>query len=331
MQARGGALLPGIVFDSDMGRNIDAALALTMLYGLGRGRLIAVGISHSNLDAAAFCDVVARFYIGDAAARNTGNSGVLPFGLLEDGAKLDDPAMLTVPLGMRGADGQPAFRHGIRSLNDTADPAVAFRNALLTQQEKQGIAVMAGPATNMARLLALNGAKNIVATKLRLLVMAAGEFGGGAPDPRIVADIMAARRVLAEWPTPIVAVGVEAGNAAPFPDETIAVDFGLMSNHPIIPAYRAYREKHSLPKGAAPAQAVLAALYAANVDAAYLRLSPPGTIEIDDAGRTRFKESATGTHRYLIIDPAQKEAVTKAFIALATTKPATGRGAPPKD
>src|SRR5688572_25024636 len=149
MQARGAALAPGIVFDSDMGRNIDAAIALSMLHGLGRGRVIAVGISNSSLDAAGFCDAIARFYIGDAAARNTGTSGVLPVGLAEDGSRLDDAPMLTVPLGMRNADGQPVFRHGVRSVIDTADPSVVFRNALLTQQEKQSIVVLAGPATNL--------------------------------------------------------------------------------------------------------------------------------------------------------------------------------------
>jgi inosine-uridine nucleoside N-ribohydrolase len=328
MQGRGGSLAPGILFDSDMGRNIDAALALAMFYGLGRGRLIAVAISHSSLDAAAFCDAVARFYIGDAAARNTGTGGVLPFGLAEDLPKLDDAPMLRVPLGLRNLEGQPAFRHGIRDINDTAAPAVAFRNALLTQQEKQAIAVLAGPATNLARTLALPGAKAIVAAKVRLLVMAAGEFGGGEADPRIRADVASARKLLAEWPSPIVAVGVEAAKAAPYPDQSIENDFASMPNHPVVAAYRAFRETHPA-ANSAPAQAVLAALYAVNTNAEYWKLSLPGVIEADNNGRTRFRESAGGSHRYLVIDAAQKEAVTQAFIALATARPGAGRGAPP--
>jgi inosine-uridine nucleoside N-ribohydrolase len=304
-----------MLFDSDMGRNIDAALALAMLHGLGRGRLIAVGISHSSLDAAAFCDAMARFYFGEGGGRN------MPIGLAEDGPKLDDAAMLSV---------LPGMRHNIRSITDTSDPAIVFRNALLTQQDKQGVAVLAGPATNLARTLLLNGARSIVAAKVRLLIMAAGDFGGGPADPRIRADVSSARKLLAEWPSPIVAVGVEAGTAVPFPDHSIETGFASMPNHPVVPAYRAYREKHPESNGAS-AQAVLAALFAANPNADYLRLSPPGTIDVGDDGRTRFKESAAGSHRYLIIDPVQKESVTQAFIALATARPPTGRGAPPKN
>jgi inosine-uridine nucleoside N-ribohydrolase len=236
--------------------------------------------------------------------------------------------MLRIPLGLRNPDGQPAFRHGIRNITDTADPAVAFRNALLTQQDKQSIVVLAGPATNLARTLALPGAKNIVAAKVRLLVMAAGEFGGGGPDPRIRADVSSASKLFAEWPSPIVAVGVEAGNAVPYPDRSIDNDFSWTPNHPVAAAYRAYRETHRGAE-AAPAQAVLAALYAANPNADYWKLSPMGVIEADDDGRTRLRESAVGSHRYVIVDAAQKKTVTQAFIALAAARPGAGRGVPP--
>ena len=324
MQGRGAALTPGILFDSDMGRNIDAALALAMLFGLGRGRVIAVGVSNSNLEAAAFCDVIARFY----------GAGNLPIGFAEGGPISDDSPMLQVPLGMRNPDGQPTFRHNIRSVIDTADPPVAFRNALLTQQEKQSIAVLAGPATNFARTLALAGARDIVASKVRLLVMAAGSFGSAAADPRIRADVASARKLLAEWPSPIVAIGVEAGNAAPYPHQSIESDLASTPNHPIAAAYRAYREEQSgaVAAGAGvPAQAVLAALYAANPAAEYFKLSPAGTIEVADDGQSHFKELANGNHRYLIVDPAQKDSLTQAFIALAAVRPAAGRGGPPRN
>jgi inosine-uridine nucleoside N-ribohydrolase len=322
MQNRGATLPPGFLFDSDMGRNIDAALALSMLYGLGRGRLIAVGISNSNLDAAAFVEAVARFYGG----------GVLPIGLAEDGSKIEDAPMLSVPLGMRNSDGQPAFRRTVREITDTADPAVVFRNGLLTQQDQQAIAVLAGPATNLARTLMLPGASAIVAAKVRLLVIAAGEFGGGRVDPRIRADVASARKLLAEWPTPIVAVGIEAAEVAPFPDSTIDTEFAGLPNHPVAPAYRAYRERQdNRPDGGVPVQGVLAALYAANPSADYFKLSPPGEIEVGEDGRTRFIESPRGRHRFLILDPAQKESITQAFIALITAKPTAGRGGPPRN
>jgi len=321
MQARGETLAPGIIFDSDIGRDIDTVAALSMLHALGRGRLIGVGVHYSSLDAAAFCDAVARFY---------GIGGGLPIGVPEDGPKLPDVPMLKAPLAMKNEEGQPLLRHVIRSITDTADPTVVFRNALLSQQDKQGFAVLAAPATNFARTLQLYRAREVVTSKVRLLIMAAGSFSGSAADPRIRADIASARKLLTEWPSPVVAVGIEAGEAVPFPARSIETDFASMPNHPLIAAYRASRAGQSPEPAGFSSQAVLAALYAANPGAPYFTMSAPGTIDVSDDGRTRFKESSNGNHRYLIVDPAHKESITKAFIALATTRPATGRGGPQK-
>jgi hypothetical protein len=70
--------------------------------------------------------------------------------------------------------------------------------------------------------------------------------------------------------------------------------------------------------------AVLATLYAANPDAEYFKLSPPGAIEVDEYGRTRFIESERGNHHLLTVDATQKDAAIQAFIALAAAKPARG-------
>jgi inosine-uridine nucleoside N-ribohydrolase len=302
-----------------MGRNIDAALALAMLFGLGRGRVIAVGVSHSGLEGAAFSDVIARFY----------GAGNLPIGFADDGPKLGASPMLEVPLGMRGEDGQPRFRHSIRSVIDTADPAVTFRNALLGQQEKQCIAVLAGPASNLARTLALPGARDIIEKRVRLLVMAAGAFGAEAVDARIRADIGSARKVLEDWPTPIVAVGVEAGTAAGFQSQNIDATFGAIPNHPVVSAFHADRDKQA--DAPVPAQAVLAALYAANPTAEYFKLSPPGTIDVAEDGRSGFRESPSGNHRLLIVETAQRELLAQAFVTMAGAKPPAGRGGPPRN
>src|SRR5438093_314668 len=55
----------GVVFDSDMDAGIDDALALAMLFGFegkNEARVISISIDRSNLQTAAFCDAVTRFY-----------------------------------------------------------------------------------------------------------------------------------------------------------------------------------------------------------------------------------------------------------------------------
>jgi len=323
--------LPAFLFDSDMGRNIDAALALAVLSNLGpKGRLIAVGVDTSSLEAAQFCDAVARFYAGDAPARFARPES--PIGFLEDSPKMASAPMLTVPLGMKKPDGSPLFRTGVKDVNDTADVRVLFRNVLRGQKDGEAVAVLAGPATDFARTLAVNEGKDAIAAKAGLLVVAAGSFADGAADlridlridPRIKIDIASARQLFAQWPGPIVAAGMEVGNALPYPGSSIETDFAWSPAHPIVEAYRAYRR---MPYDA-PAQAMAAALYAANPTADYFRLSDRGTIEVSADGRTKFTRSENGSHRYLIVDPAQEDRVRKAYVEAASARPSPpmGRG-----
>jgi len=314
---RFGVQAPGIIFDSDMGRNIDAALALGILYTLGaKGRIIAAGVSNASLESAAFCDAVARFYSIDPA-RSTGNVPIYPTGLAEDGVKLPTAPMLSVPLSMKKDDGSAAFATGLKDIRDTADVRVLYRNSLQTQRDGEGTVVLAGPATNLAKTLALNGGRETITAKVGLLVAGLGAYPDGPPDPRVKADIASAKQMFAKWPSPIVAVGTEAGAALPYPATSIEKDFAWAPANPIVAAYRAFQQ---MPYDA-PSQAVLAAFFAGNQKEGYFKLSDPGTIEVLDDGRTRFTPSATGKHRYLIVDPAQKERALKAITETASAKP----------
>ena len=140
---------------------------------------------------------------------------------------------------MKNAEGNPLFRHDIKELNDTADPPVVFRNALLAQRNGDTILVLAGPATDLIQLLALNGGRDLVASKAKLLLVAAGSYHDGPADPRILADVAAARQLFATWPTPIIAVGTEVGGSVPYPAQSIEQDFSWSPAHPVVEAYRA--------------------------------------------------------------------------------------------
>jgi hypothetical protein len=78
----------------------------------------------------------------------------------------------------------------------------------------------------------------------------------------------------------------------------------------------------------APASALAAVLYAVHPDAGHFKLSEPGTISVQDDGRTRFAPAANGKHRYLIVDPARKDQVISTYTALVSQPPAqrAGRG-----
>lgn len=310
----------GIIFDSSFGESIDSILALALLHGFegkNQSRTVAISISKPNLKAAQLCDVIEKFY----ASATTGMAAMffqgMPIGLATKGKLGEDTPLITGTLDKKTADGKNEYEPRIHHLNDTAIAEVLMRNALTAQHDGNAVMVMAGPASNVTKLLDLKGASSLIASKVKFLVIVGGDLENSKPDVNFSADPSAMNRVLAEWPTPIVIAGREAGNQLPFPAASIEKDFAYAPNHPVAQAYRA---GHAMPYDA-PSWALVAALYAVRPSDGYFRLSDTGTLSITDDGKSQFQPSANGKHRFLLVDPAQKERVIKTFTEIASAKP----------
>jgi len=305
----------GVVFDADLGNSIDDALALALLYGLqgkSESRVVSVTVSKSSLKAAEFADTLVRFYTGEPGPFG----GVQPIGLALTGKMPEDTPMMTAVLAKTTAEGEPAYVRNIQKLNDTADPVATIRNALSAQYDQNALVVLAGPATNLAAVLDLPGAKELIAKKVKHLCISIGSYPTGPLDAAVQADVPAAKKLLAQWPTPIFAAGAELGEALPFPAASLDKEFAWTPAHPLVDAYKAAR---AMPYDA-PSAALAAALQSVRAQQNYFKLSEPGTIQVGDDGSTRFAPSADGKHRYLILDPAQKDKVLQAYTELASTK-----------
>ncbi len=332
MQAGRGTAKPpiGIAFEGDLGARGDALLAIAMLNGLvskGEARKIAICIPRSSLKAAQLADIATAFYSGRALPGPGGAVGGNPDSIvgMPDGPSFatDNPPLAAI-LSQKAADGAPQYQSAVTRALDTADDAVLIRNMLLAQNDGNAAIVLAGPASGLARLLALYGAKPQIQTKAAQLVVAVGAFPSGQPDAALASDVAAARKVFADWPTPIVAAGAELGAALPYPGASLDADFAWSKAHPIADAYRAFKP---MPYDA-PASALAALLYAVHPDDGFFKLSEPGTIAVLDDGRTQFTASANGRHRYLMADPAQTDRVIKLYRSLVSAQPAPrpGRG-----
>jgi hypothetical protein len=304
-----------IAFDADLGSRIDAVLAVALLNGLtaqGEARRICLTLGGSSLTAARFADVLAEFYPTlPEGARAT-------IGMPDGASRAGDAPALAAALARTAADGQPLFSSQIQSVVDTADSAVLLRNLLIAEPDASVCVVLAGRATGLLRLLGLHGARAQIAAKVRQLVLALGAFPAGAPEASLQRDVLAARQLLQSWPTPVIAVGSEVGAALPYPAASIEKDLGWSLAHPVAQAYRAFAP---MPY-AAPTTALAALLQAVRPDAGYFELSGPGVISVEEDGRTRFTPAAAGSHRYLIVDPAQREKVVAVYTALVSAAPA---------
>lgn len=327
---RGPAARPpiGIAFDGDLGNRIDAVLALAMLNGFAaktEARRISLTVSTSSVASVQIADVVSGFYRGRPAAGPGGGVGAITEGVIgmpDGGPSSEDKAVLAPLLSKKAPDGSLPYQSSITGVIGTAESAILIRNLLLAQHDGNAAIVVAGPATGVVRLLGLYRSGPQIEAKCKQLVIAAGAFPEGPADPTIKADIAAARRLFAEWQTPIVAVGTEVGAALPYPGASIEKDFSWAPMHPVVDAYRALKP---MPYDA-PAAALAAMVHAVHPDDGYFKLSEPGTISVLDDGRTRFTRAADGKHRYLIADPAQKERVLGLYTAMVSAPPAPRPG-----
>ncbi len=295
----------GVVFDADLGNTIDDALALAMLFGFqgkNEERVISVSTTKSSLKAAIFADVLVRFYTGEPNAF----AAPIPIGLSLSGAMAGDTPMLDAVAG------KPQYPRSIVKMNDTADAMAVIRNALSAQFDQNAIVVLTGPATNLAALLVIPGSRELIAQKVRYLVVAA--------DPQLAADAPALQSLLAGWPTEIVAAPNELGDALPFPAASIEKDFAWSTAHPVVEAYHAGRPAPYDP----PAPAMAAALYAVRPQENYFKPSAPGTLTFANGG-LHLVPAAGGKHRILEFDAAQKDRILQIYAEMASTKP-VGRG-----
>ncbi|HVU89055.1 MAG TPA: nucleoside hydrolase [Pirellulales bacterium] len=308
-----------VIFDTDIGNDIDDALALGVIHALasrGECRLAAVTISKDNPLCAPFIDLVNTFY----------GRGDIPIGVVRDGKTPEDGNYLRGPVEARDGD-QVRFPHKLQSGRDAPEAVALLRQTLAKELDGSVVMIVVGFSTNIARLLDSPGdqvsplsGKELVAKKCRLLSIMAGNFGAmPVPEYNVHVDVPAARKVYAEWPTEIVASGFEIGLAIKYPAVSIERDFAYVPHHPLSEAYALYmkmpydRETWDL----------TSVLYAVRPDRGYFTLSEPGTITVDEKNISRFAPSAAGKHRFLKVDAEQIARVREALVILASQPPDT--------
>lgn len=309
-----------LIFDTDIGNDVDDALALGVIHALqtrNECELLAVTITKDNELAAPFVDAVDTFY----------GRGEIPIGVVKEGPTPDEGRFNG--LARTRDAGELRYPHDLKSGDDAPEATALLRDVLAAQPDGSVVIAQVGFSTNLARLLvsipdsysALDG-RELVKRKVRVLSIMAGSFqpinGKEHREYNVVKDIPAAKRLAEEWPTPIVYSGYEIGLAIQYPAASIERDFAYVPHHPLAEAYQLYKPTpHER-----PTWDLTSVLWGVRPDRGYFTLSAPGRVSIDDEGRTTFQESPDGRHRYLIADEKQIARVREALALLASQPPA---------
>ncbi len=292
-----------LIFDTDVGNDIDDALALAMIHrleSLGEAKLLAVTITKDCHFAAPYIDLVDTFY---------GRPGI-PIGAIPPGT----PPGKDSPM-IQGPAESGFYPHKLMDQRNAPDSVAVLRRVLHAEKDHSVVIVQVGFSSNLARLLRTDRA--LIERKVKLLVAMAGAFPTGKKEFNVYSDVASAKELFAGWPTPIVASGFEVGLSILYPATSIEHDYGYVKHHPIADAYRLYMK---MPYDR-PTWDLTATLYAIRPDAGYFGLSKPGTITVDDDAITHFSESPEGRHRYLTVTPEQRSKVLAAMIELASAPP----------
>ena len=313
-----------IVFDTDVGNDVDDVLALALLHALqsrGACELLAVTVTKHDEQAGPFVDAVDTFY----------GRPEIPVGCTRSSARKNDKSRF-LDLADAQDDGRPRYPHKLAHSADAPEAVALLRRVLAGQPDGAVTLVQVGYFANLAALLdsppdaasPLAGPA-LIKQKVRLLSVMAGAFtpiGKNAHycEYNVTQDVAAARKLAAEWPGPIVWSGFEIGIAAPYPARSIERDFGYVAHHPAAEAYRLYNP----PPHCRPTWDLTSALYAARPDAGYFELSPPGRVTVEADGFTKFEPAEGGRDRYLILPPDRIPRLTEALVQLSSQPSARG-------
>lgn len=308
-----------VIFETDMGNDIDDALALDMLFKYadqGKIELLAVNSNKDNDYSVRYIDILNTWY----------GYPEIPVGKVVNGADSENDSKNYAKITSEySVDGKPAFTGTLSDYSTVPDATKLYRSVLADQPDSSVTIISVGFSTNIARLINspvdeysdLTGSE-LVAKKVKLLSIMAGNFEGKRiKEYNVVKDIDAAKTVFAEWPTKMVASPFEVGIQIMYPATSIENDFNWVSHHPVVVAYKSYLP---MPYDR-PTWDLTSVLYAVEGDAGYFTISKPGIITVDSSGYTTFTEDPTGQHQYLKVTPEQAARVKERFIELVAAKP----------
>ncbi|MFD1629280.1 nucleoside hydrolase [Pseudopedobacter beijingensis] len=305
-----------IIFDTDMGNDIDDGLALDMLYKYvedGKVDLLAITSNKKESGSTEYLDIMNNFY---------GFPNV-PIGKITDGpdSKKGDHFAFNVSQ-------DKSYKRSIKDYDKIPESVDLLRKTLQKHKNNSVVIVAVGFSSNLSRLLdskpddisPLTG-KELIAKKVKYLCMMAGDF---RPERKhseynVRLDKQSAQNVFKNWPTKIVTSPFEVGLDIKYPGSSISKDFTYVKKHPLVKGYEAFAK---MPYDRQTWD-LTSVLYAVEGDGngKYFSLSSAGNIEVQEDSKTVYEPSAKGNRYYLKVNEEQKKAVANRFLEIITRVP----------
>ena len=312
--ATAAALPKNVVIDTDIGGDIDDAIALVQAANYakrGEGKLLCVSVVRKNPTAVLFAKMILEYY-------GLENVPVAMIALEGRGVAKSDRHIA-------GVVGRLAAEGGFKCASASGAPIPAavetIRAALAGAPDKSVYFISLGTLHNLANFLESKpdavsplGGAELAEKKIAQIVVMAGDFSGKAwsgPEKGWVEYNLrgdngeSLRRVLRLSKTPIVFSGYEIGSGMRFP--YAAIQSRLKEGNPLREAYLEFSKTASKKNGRhdRPLWDPSCVLYVFAPE--FFGLSLSGNASVDKNGTTHFAMSKNGLQKFLILSDNMRD------------------------
>ncbi len=302
-ECSGGEPKINVIFDTDIGGDIDDVLALQMLLNyrkVGRINIKAVTIVKNNLKSVSLTDGICRY---------NGFTDI-PIGICANGIDPNDYYYLIPTLAAKNSYGEPLIRPKIDTT--AVEDACRLMRRTLVETEGKTVIIAVGPLTNLQNLLLsqpdeyspLRGYE-LVREKVSAFYVMGGmyEEENQFAECNVVTDVPAAQETFRSCQVPLVALGWEIGVRVPYPHQSVMNDFGNPMDHPLSYAYYQYAR---MPFDR-PSWDEATVYLALEKDQDVYDLSENGNIIIDNRGYSLFVKDPNGRHNYVLLSKDKEQ------------------------
>ena len=313
---------PIIIFDTDMGPDIDDALALAMLHeyaNRGMAKIAAVTMSRNSDWGVKYISLLNTYY---------GRGAQIPIGAFKGSTGVDRDEEYWYSRKVV-AGGQHPYDQSINMANVPAGHEVM--RAVLERAAPNSVAIVqVGFSTNTAELL--RRYPDLVREKAPLLSIMAGQDGQRKDaDFNTKFAVADAQKVWADWPHKVIQSEQRLGGNLLYPYEEITGRLG--SNHPIRQSYEArdFSWHEDNPPFYNMRTWDLTSVMEAVEPDAYLPVDRQGWVSIDTSvTNTVFRADSSGRHFVLQsgLSDAEKQRTVNRMVELVSAPPSSNPDPP---
>ena len=306
-----------IIFDTDMGNDVDDVVALDMFYKyMDEGAVDLLGILSSKRETGSvkFIDAMNTIY----------GYPNIPIGIAktypEEGYVYEDKRLNYADYTVS----KHTYPHTIKDWDAVEDGYKLLRKLLSKQEDGSVTLVMVGFSTNLERMIRstadehspLDG-KTLLAKKVNKVVIMAGNFHEKKKEYNVYKDHFAAVRFFAECPVPMYFTDYALGKSTLYPYQTVENGFKYIENHPLVVSFNYYAQ---MPYNR-PLWDPTAVLFAVEGHKGYASLSKSGYVTVDQKSITDFTDDKDSNRYYYIVNDKQLAAIVRRIVELTLRTP----------